>query len=555
MTRTVQPYIATTRVTVNDINDDALDAARTAYAQGDWRTAYDLFSQAGELSTDDLSSCGMAAWRLGYGRQSMQLSEQAFNRLNAANDTQGAAMKAVEVALQWLNGGNWAITRVWLNRARRLNDKHPDDQVLAYILYLDSALAGEEGQHELAAELVEQLQDVAARLNSPETNALLSTAIGVTMLPFGRTTEALAQLDEAMMPVLADQVAVDWAGDIYCAVIHECHRLNDLSRMKSWFEAMEVWRQGPQVSASWYGTTCEVHKMDLHSATKDYRHVEQRLLDALAKLGDFPSTAGQGYYELGELRRRQGDIEGARAAFAKARELNREPQPGEALLRTQLGERDAAATDLRMRIDAEHDGINRVRLLPAAVEIALARDKLDEAERYCAELEAGAEKYDSPGFRAWALQARGAVLVKQGKNAEALPILQDALRRYRNTQCRYDMAQVYEWTALARHGTGDASGAQADQANADSIYQQLGAVSSRAPKADDAPGGLTKRELEVLAGIASGLSNRDLAKKLFISEKTTARHLANIYVKLGVSSRTAAAAWAHENKVLHGAST
>ena len=68
-----------------------------------------------------------------------------------------------------------------------------------------------------------------------------------------------------------------------------------------------------------------------------------------------------------------------------------------------------------------------------------------------------------------------------------------------------------------------------------------------------APGGLTKREVEVLAGIAAGASNRDVAKQLFISEKTVGRHLANIYVKLGVSSRTAAAAWAHENKVLPSA--
>ena len=114
------------------------------------------------------------------------------------------------------------------------------------------------------------------------------------------------------------------------------------------------------------------------------------------------------------------------------------------------------------------------------------------------------------------------------------------------------MAQVYEWMSLARHGLGDTAGAAADKANAETIYQQLGAA-SKTPT--DAPGGLTKRELEVLAGVAAGLSNRDLAKKLFISEKTTARHLANIYGKLGVSSRTAAAAWAHENKVLQGAST
>jgi DNA-binding NarL/FixJ family response regulator len=538
--------------------DDELQTAREAYSRGDWRTAYDQFTKAqetGELDTDDLSSFGMAAWRLGHGRHSMQLSEQAFNRLNATDDTRNAAMKAVEVALQWFNGGDLTITRVWINRARRLHDKQPDDQILAYVLYVDSLVAIDEARNDVAAELAAELQEVTKRLDSPGFNALCSTASGVTMLPFARTSEAFAQLDEAMMPVLADQVPVDWAGDIYCAVIHECHRLADLNRMKTWFEAMEVWRKGPQVTSSWYGTTCEVHKMDLHSATKTLGEVEERLVDAIAALGDFPGTAGKGYYELGEIRRRKGDIDGAREAFAKAREHNKDPQPGEALLRCQLGEEDAAATDLRMRIDAEQDEINRVRLLPAAVEIALARGRLDEADQYCTELEAGSEKFDSPGFRAWARHARGAVLVKQGRHAEALPVLQDALRRYRSTQCRYEMAQVYEWMAQARQGSGDTAGAAADTANAEAIYQQLGAVPTQAAHNDQAPGGLTKRELEVLAGIAAGASNRDVAKQLFISEKTVGRHLANIYVKLGVSSRTAAAAWAHENKVRPSAST
>ncbi|APE16761.1 hypothetical protein BOH72_17455 [Mycobacterium sp. WY10] len=531
-------------------NPSEVESARTAYSAGDWRTAYDHFTRAqesDELTTDDLSSYGLAAWRLGYGRHSMQLSEQAFNRLNAANDTHGAAMKAVEVALQWFNGGDLTITRVWINRARRLHDKQPDDRILAYLLYVDSLVAIDEARNDVAKDLAEQLQEVTDRLNDPGFNALCSTASGVTMLPFARTSEAFAQLDEAMMPVLADQVPVDWAGDIYCAVIHECHRLADLNRMKTWFEAMEVWRKGPKVTASWYGTTCEVHKMDLHSATKTLTEVEQRLVDAIAAMGDFPGTAGKGYCELGEIRRRKGDTHGARQAFKQAREHNKDPQPGEALLRCQLGEADAAATDLRMRMDAEQDEINRLRLLPAAVEIALARGKVDEAARYCTELEAGAEKFDSPGFRAWARHARGAVLVKQGHHNEALPVLQDALRRYRSTQCRYEMAQVYEWLSLAHTGSGNTEAAEADTANAQAIYQQLGAAPSEA--STPAPGGLTKRELEVLAGIAAGASNRDLGKQLFISEKTVGRHLANIYVKLGVSSRTAAAAWAHENKV------
>ena len=124
-------------------HDDLL-AARAAYTRGDWRAAYDHFGRAvttTELSTDDLSSYGMAAWRLGYGRESIRLSEEAFNRLVAENNTRTAAMKAADVALQWLNGGDQTITRVWVNRARRLLESAPEDEAFAYLLYVDSQLS------------------------------------------------------------------------------------------------------------------------------------------------------------------------------------------------------------------------------------------------------------------------------------------------------------------------------------------------------------------------------------------------------------------------------
>ncbi|MEI6252604.1 MAG: response regulator transcription factor [Mycobacteriaceae bacterium] len=535
-------------------NEDVL-AARVACSRGDWRAAYEGFgraSGAAELDTDDLSSFGMIAWRLGYGRESIRLSEEAFNRLIAENQPQKAAMKAAEVALQWFNGGDWTITRVWLNRARRLVEQSPDDQALAYLLYVDSQVSICEGRFDDGSRRAEELQELVSRIGSPGLNALSWAASGLAKLPFARTSEGFAELDEAMLPVLAGQVPVDWASDIYCGVIHECHRLEDLSRMKTWTTAMDKWREGPEVAASWYGTTCEIYKWQLLSATDDYRALEERLSNALAGIEDFHApTTGQGYYELGDMRRRQGDLDGARAAFARAREIGFDPQPGEALLRCQLGEAAAAGNDLRMRMDAE-DEVGRIRLLPAVVEIALARDSIDEADHYCSELEAGAEKYDSPGFRAWALHARGAVLVRQGRPAEALPILHDAMRRYRHTQRRYEMAQVYEWMELAHRATGDTASAASEAANAESIYQQLGAQSARAVNRA-APGGLTNREVEVLARIAAGASNREVAKQLFISDKTVGRHLANIFVKLGVSSRTAAAAWAHENGVLPGA--
>lgn len=103
--------------------------------------------------------------------------------------------------------------------------------------------------------------------------------------------------------------------------------------------------------------------------------------------------------------------------------------------------------------------------------------------------------------------------------------------------------------AIAHRALGDNETANADAATAQSIYDQLG-VEPAGICGPASPGGLTKRELQILTAIARGATNRQVAQQIYISEKTVARHLANIYGKLGVSSRTAAVAWAHEHNLL-----
>ena len=89
-------------------------------------------------------------------------------------------------------------------------------------------------------------------------------------------TEAFALLDEAMLPVLAGQVPIDWAGDIYCVVLNQCHHLADLPRMRAWTQSMERWCADFAASDN-YGGVCDVHRLQLLVATDDYRQLEARL--------------------------------------------------------------------------------------------------------------------------------------------------------------------------------------------------------------------------------------------------------------------------------------
>jgi DNA-binding CsgD family transcriptional regulator len=525
---------------------ELLVAARVAYRSGDWLASYTAFERAsgmGPLGLDDLDAMATAAWRLGYGKEAVRIAELVFVRLARA-DPGAAALKAIELGLAWLMRGDLNIGQGWMNRARRLLGSVGETPAHGYLTYLDIVVAVLTEDRDTLVERSAVLRDLATRLEEPALTSLSLVAQGLSALFHGRTDEAYGMLDEAMLPVMADQVPVVWAGEIYCMVLHHCHRVADLPRMRAWTRSMEQWCDG--VGSATYGGVCDVHRLQILSATEDYRLLEDRLVTASRVLEEVNTWAGgEGYYQLGEVRRLRGDAEGAVAAFARARSFGVEPQPGEALLLCGQGDAETAWANLRVALAAA-DRFSRMRLLRGAVEIALARGDLDEAERYCDDLAAGAERFNTPGFRAWAAHARGALLVRRHEYADALASLETALREYRTQQSRYETAEVYDWMALAHRGLGADDLALADEATAASIYRQLGVEPAPICGADR-PGGLTKREIEIVKAIAGGATNKQVAESLFISERTVARHLANVYTKLGVSSRTAAAAWAHEN--------
>ena len=105
--------------------------------------------------------------------------------------------------------------------------------------------------------------------------------------------------------------------------------------------------------------------------------------------------------------------------------------------------------------------------------------------------------------------------------------------------------------ALALRALGDTVSATSELSVAQRTFAELGAEPARREVerllATGLPDGLTSREVEVLRLVASGRSNAQIAAALFLSEKTVARHLSNIFTKVGVASRTAAATYAHEH--------
>ncbi|MGE2833579.1 LuxR C-terminal-related transcriptional regulator [Mycobacterium sp. SMC-4] len=528
---------------------DLLGAARDAHRRRDWHTtyqAYELAARHAPLRTDDLDAFAFAAWRLGHIKESTRAAERVYADLTRTDST-AAAMKANDLALAWLVRGDVNIAQGWMNRSRRLLAGAEDSIADGYLVYLDAVVAAVTQDFDALRRHVLRLRELADRLDSPAVTALGLIAAGIDAILHARTAEGYALIDEAMLPLMADQVPIEWAGDLYCIVLHHCYKLADLPRLRSWTQSMEQWC-GLSGSVP-YGGVCDVHRLQVQIGTDDYRVLESRLASASRALQDVNGwAAAEGFYQLGEVRRLMGDFDGAADAFARARTLGMDPQPGEALLACRRGDVAAAWTAIRVAL-ADGDRLARVQLLRAAVQIALIRDALTEAETYCGELESDATAFGTPGFRAWAAHARGALLVRRGAFDAALPLLQEALREYRVQQSRYDTAEVYEWIVLARRGLRQEDAAAADAATAAAIYSQLG-VNAAGVCGSAVPGLLTRRECEVLARIAMGATNRQAAQELFLSEKTVGRHLANIYAKIGVSSRTAAVSWARDHNVI-----
>lgn len=216
--------------------------------------------------------------------------------------------------------------------------------------------------------------------------------------------------------------------------------------------------------------------VQLLEADANHERLADRLLAVSRALEDVdPEAAGQAYYQLGEVRRLRGEARGAAEAFARARALRVEPQPGEAMLRLGEGDPDRAWAELLEAL-ASGDPRTRLRKLRGAVDLALLRDEIEAAERYCDELEAGSADSEAAGYRPWAVYARGAVLVYRGRHSDALTVLSAALRQFRWQQPSYETARLHDWMARAHRGLGAEASATAAEAAAEEVYRRIGVV-------------------------------------------------------------------------------
>jgi DNA-binding NarL/FixJ family response regulator len=538
---------------------ELLDHARSDFDRRSWGEAYARFSAADRqqpLLAEDLERLAVAAQLVGEDEVSAVAWERAHLQLLQRGDIAWGVRCAFWLALGLLSRGEMARGGGWLGRAQRLIQDHELDCAEHGFLLIPAALGMlEGGDPSHAYGKFGEVIEVGERFGEPDLVALGRLGQGRALVRMGRASDGLALLDEAMVTVTLEGVSPIVVGTVYCAVILVCHEAFDLRRAHEWTAALSDWCDAQPDLVPFRGQ-CLVHRSEVMQWHGEWPRAMAEALRARERLSDPPGqpAIGLAFYQLGELCRLRGDFADAEAAYREASRHGREPQPGLANMRLMQGHLAAAETAIRRVMDEPPDHVSRARTLGSFVEIMLAAGDAEAAAEAAVELAVIASEVDVPVLHAAAAHASGAVSLDRGDPRAALDALRQACALWRELEAPYEHARSRLLVALCCRELGDPDTAELEADSALQTFERLGAVPDQVrlqalfPAATPTvPGHLTTRQVEVLVLVAAGKANREIAAELVISEHTVRRHLQNIFVRLGVSSRAAATAFAYQH--------
>jgi len=538
-----------------------LERGRTSFERRAWLDAYTALSEADRvepLEAPDLDLLATAASLVGRMDEYLSVLERAHLAYIERGDNLAAARNAGWLGMTLAIRGELGPASGWFGRAQRLVEREGRECVeqgwlLVPVVFQREAAGDYVGAYEAAAEAAE----IAERFGDSDLAAIALHAQGVERIKQGSIVEGLQLLDEAMVGVTAESVSPIVAGIVYCGVIAGCEEAFEVRRAQEWTNALTRWCDEQPQMVSFTGR-CLAHRaglMQLHGEWKDALE-EAKLARERCEEAMNRAATGQALYQQGELHRLQGDFEAAEAAYRDGSDFGREPQPGLALLRLAQGDFEAAAAMTRRAASEASGPFALATMLPAHVEVMLAAGDLEEARRAADELTAIA----APGKRAMldaiSARVRGEVALADGDPKAALVDLRKAARLWQELDAPYEVARVRVLLGMACRAVGDEESATMELGAARETFERLAAVPDLARldllgdrTAPDSHG-LSARELEVLRLVAAGKTNREIATELVVSEHTVARHLQNIFAKLGVTSRTAATAFAFQHELV-----
>ena len=546
--------------------DEAL--ARGAWA--DARSAFESVLRERE-SPQALEGLGLAAWWLDLADMVFDTRERAYRLYIAGDDPRGAARVAVWLAWDyWAFRGEHAVANGWLQRARRLLDGQPDCAERAWLDIREGSLCLlEEGDPDRAHALAGEGIRVAKTIGNTDLEMLGRAVQGMSLVASGAVAEGMRSLDEVNAAIVAgelrDLVAI---GLSCCYMISACDRVRDYDRAAQWCTRLKAfcakWGLRPLFAV------CRTQYASLCMWRGTWLEAEEELTAASDELAACrPAMTADAIVRLAELRRRQGRLVEASTLFDQA-EGHGLALLGRAEVAFDRGDLRAAAEQAAryLRRVPTHNRTDRTAGLDLLVRAHTGLGDRDAARTALAELAAIATLVDGAPLHAAASLAAGYVALGDGKADEARRNLEDAVDLFLRSGAPFELARARIELARALASLGRLDDASREAHRAIDVLSELKAeleiarartllASLAAAPLPEGPAGtrrtadLTKREVQVLRLVAEGLNNQAIAERLFVSDHTIHRHLANILNKLSVSSRAAAVAQAARRGLLN----
>ncbi|MGH2724895.1 MAG: adenylate/guanylate cyclase domain-containing protein [Actinomycetota bacterium] len=459
--------------------DDLIAAGRDALRRHAWVEAFELLTRAdaqGGLSGDELRLLGEAAWWSGRSDECIAARERAYGAYLA----EGNKPKAARMALQLVRDHDLrmagAVAGGWFRRAERLLQGAEDTVELGWLEMMRARAALNEGNFDRSVELARGAVDVGARFGDSDLQALALVYQGMGLVGGGDVEEGFGLVDEATVAAVSGELSPNVTGMVYCNMISTCAELADYRRAGEWTEAAKRWCERQAISG--FPGLCRVHRAEIIRLRGAWAEAEQEARQACTELREhgWPAFAGDGFYEIGEIRLRMGDLAASDEAFRQANELGRDPQPGLAMLRLAQGRPDAAAAMIARALEETTEPLYRARKLPAAVDIALANGDERGAEAAAAELEGIAERFGIAALEATAAGARARVLLRGGDVGGALERARRGWKLWQELDAPYEAAQARLAIGEAFRAAGDEEAATLELGAARSAFERLGAV-------------------------------------------------------------------------------
>lgn len=455
-------------------------AGLEAVGRNSFSEAYPLLRrayEADELSGEELERFSDSAFWSGHPDDSLEAREKAFAIYQRAGEPLKAGLVALTLSRDYGERNDSVLAGSWFSRAEKLLGSATESREFGYLEMMRSYMAHYSGRPDAAVEHARRAEALGAKHGDRDLQGLSLMPQAMALIHDGQLEEGMKLMDEATVAAVSGELTPEVTGAIYCNTIGICRELADFKRAAQWTEAAERWCK--RTSISGFPGICRVHRAEIMSLRGSWLEAEREAVKAVDELARYGSAEimSQSFSEIGMIRLRMGDLEGAQDAFEHAHEIYKAPQPGLALLRLAQGKPEAALESVKLALAEETwNRLTRAKMLPALVEVAQALGDTQTAEDAQQELAETAKQFGSTALLAESATATAIVATMKGDHAKALTSAREARRLWQEVGAPYEAARTRVLIGAAMVAKGELETGHAELRAARSNLEKIGAL-------------------------------------------------------------------------------